>query len=60
MVRKAQKRLFNFIGNNAKVDNTMVRKYIRDTSLNEKFKGTWVAEGLEDGATKGTVAKNHV
>ena len=36
-----------------------MRKYARETSLNEKFKGTWVAEGLADDATKGSVAQNH-
>ena len=42
-----------------KVDNASVRKYIRETTLNEKFKGTWVAEGLNDEATMGCFAKSH-
>ena len=36
-----------------------MRKYVRETTLNEKFKGTWVAEGLVDEATMRGIGKSH-
>lgn len=41
-----------------KVDAPTVKKYIREVSLNDKFRGTWVAEGLTDEVTKGSLAKS--
>ena len=40
-----------------KVDAPTVKKFIRQVSLNDKFRGTWVAEGLTDEVTKGSLAK---
>ena len=57
-VRKAQKRLQNLVKNQLKVDNATVRRFIREVTLNEKFKGTWVAEGLNDEATMSSLAKS--
>ena len=34
-----------------------VKKFIRETTLNDKYLGTWVADGLNDEATKSSLAK---
>ena len=58
IVKKAQKRLIDNIDDSRdKVDAPTVKKYIRGVSLNDKFKGTWVAEGLTDEVTMGSLAK---
>ena len=33
-----------------------MRKFIREVTLNDKFRGTWVAEGLNDESTKTSFA----
>ena len=57
VVKKAQKRLNDNLDARDKVDAPSVKKYIRGVSLNDKFKGTWVAEGLTDEVTMGSLAK---
>ena len=38
--------------NRKPIDPLDIKKYIREQTLNEKYLGTWVADGLEDRATK--------
>lgn len=40
-----------------KVNAFTVTRFARENSLNEKFKGTWVQEGLPDEITKGILAR---
>ena len=54
----AKKRLNDTYDYRNKVDAPAVKKYIREVSLNDKFRGTWVAEGLTDEVTKGSLAKS--
>ena len=56
-VAAAQKRLQKSVENKIKVNVPAVNKYIREVTLNDKYRGTWVAEGLNDNATKGCLAK---
>ena len=41
----------------SKVDSFKVAHYARESGLNKKFQGTWVAEGLPDVMTKGILGR---
>jgi hypothetical protein len=57
LVKKAQQRLRIRMPDNSKVDASIVRKFIREVTLNDKFRGTWVAEGLNDESTQTSLAR---
>ena len=40
------------------VDNLTVNRHVREHSLNKKFHGTWVTEGLTDSVTKSSLARS--
>ena len=49
-----------FIANQQRVDSVTVRKYMRETTLNRAFKGTWVSEGMDKRVTNMGLAANHI
>ena len=49
-----------FVANQQRVDSFTVRKYMRSTTLNKAFKGTWVSEGMDKRVTNMGLAANHV
>lgn len=53
---KESKRLKTFIPDKPKVEPSLVKQFIRKVTLNDKFDGTWVAEGMEK-FMKGGLAK---
>ena len=56
-ILEAKRRQQAWLRSKSKVDNTTVKKFIREVSLNDKFKGTWVAEGMNDKITQPCLAK---